>query len=246
MTGLEIDLRGRTAIVTGGTRGIGKVICELLLESGCNVIATGTRVEKKATADKKGIMYLPLNFLDPKSIETFIEKTQRLKQIDILINNAGINVIESVDKIKDRNWNDILQVNLTGPMLLMRAVSSIMKKQRNGRILNISSIWGIISKKGRDSYSASKTGLIGLTRTAALDLAPYNIQVNLLCPGFTMTELTRSTMSDEEIASISEQIPLRRLAEPDEIARIAVFLCSDLNTYITGQSIVADGGFVIQ
>lgn len=246
MPDLEIDLRGRTAIVTGGTRGIGKVICDLLLESGCNVIATGTRVEKGMTPDKRAIEYLPLDFLDLKSVESFIKTVQRLEQVDILINNAGINVIGSVDKIKDRNWNEILQVNLTGPMLLMKAVSPIMKKQRSGRILNISSIWGIISKKGRGSYSASKTGLIGLTRTAALDLASYNILVNLLCPGFTMTELTRSTMPDEEIASISEQIPLKRLAEPDEIARIAVFLCSDLNTYITGQSIVVDGGFVIQ
>ena len=246
MPNLEIDLLGRTAIVTGGTRGIGKAICDLLRDSGCHIIATGTRIEKKAAPDKSGIEYLPLDFRDLKSIESFIKTVQELKQIDILVNNAGINVIQSIDRIEVRDWDEVLKVNLTGPMRLMKAISPIMKKQKSGKILNISSIWGIISKKGRGSYSASKTGLIGLTRTAALDLAPYNVLVNILCPGFTMTELTRSTMSEGEIASISEQIPLERLAKPEEIARIAVFLCSDLNTYITGQSIIADGGFAIQ
>jgi len=246
MRNLKFDLRGKTSIVTGGTRGIGKAICDILLESGCNIIATGTRLNKKMTHDKKRLKYLQLDFLDPESVKSFIKTVKKLKRIDILINNAGINIIEPIYKINKYNWDKVLQVNLTGPMLLIKEISSVMKKQKKGRILNIASIWAAISKEGRSSYSASKTGLVGLTRTAALDLASYNILVNSLCPGFTDTELTQSTLSKEEIASLSKQIPLKRLAKAYEIARVAVFLCSDLNTYITGQSIIADGGFVIR
>lgn len=246
MHSLKIDLRGKTSIVTGGTRGIGKAICDILFESGCNIIATGTRLNKGMTPDKKRLKYVQLDFLDPDSVKSFIKTVRQLKRVDILINNAGINIIEPINKMNKHNWDKVLQVNLTGPMLLIKEISSVMKKQKKGRILNISSIWAAISKEGRSSYSASKTGLIGLTRTAALDLASHNILVNALCPGFTLTELTHSTLSKEEITSLSERIPLRRLAKADEIARVAVFLCSDLNTYITGQSIIADGGFVIR
>jgi len=246
MRNLKIDLRGKTSIVTGGTRGIGKAICDIHLESGCDIIATGTRLNKKMTPAKKRLKYLELDFLDPEGVKSFIRTVKRLNRIDILINNAGINIIEPIDKMNKDNWDKVLQVNLTGPMLLMREIAPVMKRQKKGRILNIGSIWAAISKEGRSSYSASKTGLIGLTRTAALDLASYNILVNSLCPGFTATDLTRSTLSKEEITSLSKQIPLKRLAKVDEIARVAVFLCSDLNTYITGQSIIVDGGFVIR
>lgn len=239
-----MELKNKTAIVTGGTRGIGKAICNALLKSGCNVIATGT--SKKAPYKKKGIRYLQLDFLDTESIKSFLKTTRELTRIDILINNAGINIIESLNKLNKDNWDKVLQVNLTGPMLLTKEVSRIMKKQKSGRILNISSIWGVISKSGRSSYAASKTGLIGLTRSAALDLADHNILVNALCPGFTNSELTNSTLSQEEIESLSEQIPMKRFASVEEIANIALFLCSDLNTYITGQTIIADGGFTIQ
>lgn len=241
-----MKFKGKNAIVTGGTRGIGKAICDSLWRLGCNVIATGTSVDKKGFLVKQSWRYLRLDLLDPKSIKSFIKTIKKLDHIDVLINNAGINIIESIDKLNKDNWDVMLQVNLTGPMLLAKEVSSVMKKRKKGRILNVSSIWGVISKEKRDAYCATKTGLIGLTRAMALDLAPYNILVNALCPGFTMTELTKSTLSKSEIDSLSAQVPLGRFACVEDIARVAVFLCSDLNTYITGQAIVVDGGFTIR
>ncbi len=239
-----MNLKNKTAIVTGGMRGIGKAICNTLAVSGCDVIATGTG--EKVPSGKDGMKYLQLDLLDSESINTFLANVRALGSVDILVNNAGINIVEPIDKLNKDSWDKVMQVNLTGPMLLINEISKIMKKQKSGRILNISSIWGVISKSGRNSYAASKTGLIGLTRSAALDLADHNILVNTLCPGFTNTELTSSTLSQEEIESLSEQIPMKRFASVEEMANIALFLCSDLNTYITGQTIIADGGFTIQ
>lgn len=241
-----MKFKGKNAIVTGGTRGIGKAICDSLWQLGCNVIATGTSVDKKGFLVKQSWRYLRLDLLDPESIKSFIKTIKKLDHIDVLINNAGINIIESIDELNKDNWDMMLQVNLTGPMLLAKEVSSVMKKRKKGRILNVSSIWGVISKEKRDAYCATKTGLIGLTRAMALDLASYNILVNALCPGFTMTELTKSILSKSEIDSLSAQVPLGRFACVKDIAKVAVFLCSDLNTYITGQTIVVDGGFTIR
>ena len=169
------------------------------------------------------------------------------KKIDILINNAGINIIESIDELNEENWQKILDVNLTGPMILTREISKKMKKNnKGGKILNISSIFGCVSKAKRNSYSSSKFGLIGLTRSSSLDLASHNILVNAVCPGFTSTEMMISILSKEEIKKLLKQIPMGRFAEAEEIAKVAVFLCSDLNSYITGQTLVVDGGFISQ
>lgn len=242
-----MNLKGKNAIITGGTRGIGRGICELLLSLECNVTATGTKINKnKCTEGIEKLNYLQLDYLSSESLELFLDYIKGFEKIDILINNAGINIVEPIDDLNKENWDKVLQVNLTGPMFLSRAVASIMKRHENGKILNISSIWGVIGKEKRNAYAASKTGLIGITRTIALDLAPYNILVNALCPGFTVTDLTRSTLNEKEIRNLSNQIPLGRLAETGDIAKTAVFLCSDLNSYITGQTIIADGGFTIR
>ncbi len=243
---MYINLNGKKAIVTGGTRGIGKCIVSMMIDSGCEVIYTGTTEKPKSTV--KNAIYKQLDLSDEKSINQFINDViKKSAKINVLVNNAGINIIEPIDEITDDNWQKILSVNLTGPMRLMRAVSKIMmKNQRGGKILNISSIFGYVSKTKRNSYSASKFGLIGLTKSVSLDLAPYNILVNALCPGFTSTELTRSILSEQDINSLTSQIPLGRIAEAEEIANVALFLCSDLNTYITGQTIIVDGGFTSQ
>jgi len=239
-----IDFSGKTALVTGGTRGIGKAIVDLLANSGARVIYTGTKSRNGNSSEKKVFMQLDLSQND--SIKQFLAKLGLVPKIDILVNNAGINVIESIDSIKDENWEKILKVNLTGSMLLMREVSKKMKKTNWGRILNVSSIFGIVSREKRNSYSASKAGLIGLTKASALDLAPYNILVNALCPGFTLTELTISILSEQERKELSQEIPLGRFAKTEEIAKAASFFCSDLNTYITGQAIVVDGGYCLR
>lgn len=243
---MKIDFSGKTAIVTGGTRGIGRGIVLLLLESGCHVIYTGTK-ELSESPIEEG-RYEQLNLSNEKSIERFMgEVISKTPRIDILINNAGINIIEPIDEIQDEHWEKMLTVNLTGSMRMTREVAKVMKKNSpGGKILNISSIFGVVSKAKRNAYSASKAGVIGLTRASALDLAPYNILVNALCPGFTLTELTMAILTEEEMNALASEVPLGRFADVSEIAKIAVFLCSDLNTYITGQTIIVDGGVTAQ
>lgn len=243
--GNEFDFSGSVAVVTGGTRGIGRCISELLLKGGAQVIYTGT----KALPDRilEGGRYEQLDLMSDQSTAAFIERVITPSRIDILVNNAGVNVNETVDEILDEHWDTIVKINLTGAMKMLRAVAGNMKGNGNcGKIVNISSIWGVISKSKRNAYSAVKTGLIGLTRASALDLAAHGILVNALCPGFVNTELTRSMLSKEEMAQLAFEVPLGRFAEVDEIARAALFLCSSANTYITGQTIVVDGGFTIR
>jgi 3-oxoacyl-[acyl-carrier protein] reductase len=241
-----IDFTNKIAVVTGGTRGIGKCIVEMLAEAGCTVVFTGTHSDGER-CDRPNIRFEPLNMLDDTSMQGFCRRiSAKYSCIDILINNAGINRIEPIDEIRQDNWDAILKVNLTGAMQVTRCVASIMKHAKaGGKIVNISSIFGIVSKEKRNSYSASKAGLIGLTRACALDLAPDNILVNALCPGFTKTELTASVLSEEQRVALAAEVPLQRFAEVEEIARVALFLASEFNTYITGQAITADGGFTI-
>lgn len=240
-----MKFKGKLAIVTGGTRGIGYAIANLLWQLGADVIATGTKIENQFK-NKKRFKFVRLNFLDAASVESFKTMVRKLNKVDVLVNNAGINIIEPIDKIGQENWDKIIRVNLTGPMLLSREVSLLMMRAKKGKILNVSSIWGVISKEKRDAYSASKTGILGLTRAMALDLASHNILVNALSPGFTMTELTKSTLTKAEIDSLAKEVPLKRFADVKEMAKTAVFLCSEDNTYITGQNIIVDGGFTIR
>ncbi len=240
---MKINFSGKTAIVTGGTRGIGRSIVLLLLESGCHVIYTGTKKQCENPIEQGQYEHLDLS--DEKTIECFVKKViNKTSQIDILVNNAGINIIEPIDEIQDDHWEKVLTVNLTGAMRMMREVVKVMKRSGcGGKILNISSIFGIVSRFKRSSYSASKAGMIGLTRASMLDLAPFNILVNALCPGFTLTELTKSVLSEKEMKELSSEVPMSRFANVSEIANTALFLCSDLNSYMTGQVIVVDGGF---
>lgn len=237
----KLMFKGKVVLITGSTRGIGKSMAVCFNALGARVIRTGTKPAGTGTKD-----YLQLDLNNDLSLEKFISEIKKLKHIDVLVNNAGINIIEPVDEIKDEHWDKIIKVNLTGAMKITRAVARIMKKNKQGgKILNVSSVFGIISKAKRDAYSASKAGLIGLMRASALDLAPYNILVNALCPGFTMTDLTKSILSKKEIEQLSREIPLGRFAREEEIACAAAFICSDLNTYMTGQAFVVDGGVSI-
>lgn len=241
-----MNFSNKTAIVTGGTRGIGRSVAELFSSLGCRTIITGTKPIEKVRIDANKCEYLELNLEQKSSVERFLKKINTFPCIDILVNNAGINIIEPIDKISIENWEKILQVNLTGPLILMKNVARIMQRKKYGRIVNISSIFGLISKEKRGAYSASKSGLIGLTRAAAIDLAKDNILVNAVCPGFTKTELTFSILSPQEQKELADAIPLGRFAEVDEIAKTVLFLCSDGNSYITGQAIVVDGGYTIR
>ena len=240
-----LSWKGKVAVVTGGTRGLGKAVADVLSHHGAYVIYTGTREQKFPRHPLK--IFWPLDLSSKASIQEFRQRLRRLPRLDILINNAGINVIAPIEDIDEADWQNIIQVNLTGAMLLMQEAARIMKKNKSGgHILNLSSIFGVISKAQRNAYSASKAGLIGLTRASSLDLAPYGILVNAICPGFVLTDLTKSILSAKERATLVAQVPVGRFGRVEEIARCAAFLCSPWNTYITGQTIIIDGGFSIQ
>ena len=216
----------RTALVTGAARGIGTAIANALREQGADVL-TPTRAE--------------MDLSDPASLRDWLGRHGA--GIDIVVNNAGINLLNDLEAITPEDWQQMVQVNLTAPLQIIQGVAAGMKQRRWGRIVNVSSIFGVVTRERRAAYSAVKSGLNGLTRTAAVELAPYGILVNSLCPGYVGTELTRANNSPGEIAAISATIPLGRLAEPKEIARVIAFLCSETNTYLTGQTLLVDGGF---
>ena len=214
-------------LVTGGSRGIGKAIVERYRRAGCEVFAP-SRSE--------------LNLLDKNSVDEFIS-ANRDKKIDVIINNAGINDINLIEDITDDEIEKMLTTNLISPIRLIRGFVGQMKERKFGRIVNIGSVWAVVSKPGRGVYSASKNGLHGITNTLALELAPYNILVNTICPGFVLTELTSKNNTPAQIESLAKDIPLGRLAAPEEIADLVYFFGSEQNTYLTAQKIIADGGF---
>ena len=219
----------RTALVTGASRGIGAAIVQRLRADGCNVLAP-TRQEMDLESNT--------------SIDAYLSQIKY--HIDILVNDAGINRISILTDIKDQDVDDTLQINLIAPLRIIRKVAPYMQKNGFGRILNISSVWSIVSRAGRISYTMSKAALNGMTRSLAVELAPCNILVNAVAPGYVLTDLTRQNNSEAELETIRQTIPLQRLAEPQEIANIVTFLCSEQNTYLTGQTLVVDGGFTCQ
>ncbi len=238
---MKIDFKDKTVLVTGGTRGSGAAIAKQFRANNANVIATGTNTDGLKIDNK--IKYKTLDFSSEESTDIFIRFLNDLPTVDVLINNAGINKVDQISEINKDDWDLLNKINLRGPFLLTKAVSKIMKKNRSGHIINISSIFGVVSKSGRTSYSSTKSGLIGLTKAVALDLAPFNIVVNSVSPGFVDTELTRKILNASEINEIEKTIPQKRFASPDEIAKIVILLSSEHNTYINGQNIIIDGGY---
>lgn len=234
---MELNFKNKTVLVTGGTRGIGKAIANKFKKQGANVIITGTK-----KGDVEGFEYMQVDFSYKDSFASFIMKIQK-KKIDVCVNNAGINIIKPLDEITFLDYNEIESINLRAPFFLSQAVAEIMKKNSGGKIINIASIWGIVSKSKRSLYSTMKSGLIGMTRAMAIELAPYNISVNSISPGFTNTELTNNSLSEDEKNTLKKDIPIGRFAEPAEIADIVLNMASDSNNYITGQNIIIDGGF---
>ena len=225
---MKINFQDKVILVTGSTRGIGNQIADDFESLGGNVMRFGTD---------------DVDFLNFDSTNSFINSLSNLDTIDICVNNAGINRINYLEDISIEDYDEILRVNLYAPFLVSQAVSKVMKKNKYGRIINVSSIWGTKTKEQRTSYTTSKAGLIGMTKTMSVELAKYNILVNSVSPGFTSTELTKSILSEGDIKQLSEQVPLGRFASVDEISKVVLFLCSDLNTYINGQDIKIDGGF---
>lgn len=246
---MQLDFKGKTILVSGGTRGIGKQIANDLCKLGAFVIVTGTKeleIEKlNRELPKEGInkKYFFLDFLNIKSVNQFLKDLEKFERIDGLVNNAGINRLNSVQSANKLDWDDMLNVNLSSPFLLINAISPKMINHGYGRIVNIASIFGVISKEKRAIYSATKFGLHGLTVGSSNDLARFNILVNTVSPGFVLTDLTRKNLSQSEMDQLSEQVPIKRMAETSDISNVVVFLLSELNQYLTGQNIIVDGGF---
>lgn len=219
--------RSQTVFLTGGARGIGAAIREELAESGYRVLAP-SRDE--------------LDLSSEKSVEDYLA-SMRDTDVDVLINNAGVNDPRIIGEITAEIWMRTIRVNLGSALRLIQFFTPGMAARGYGRILNTSSILGLVTKEGRGVYSMTKAALDALTRSAAVEFGPRGVVVNSLAPGYVDTELTRRNNTPAAIEAITSTIPLRRLASPQELAKAAAFLVSRDNTYITGQTIVADGGF---
>ena len=223
-----MTFEGKTVLVTGGTKGIGRQITKDFINAGAKVLATGSSM---------------VDFLDPSSIDKFIQSIQDL-DIDICIYNAGINEVSPFCETVDQSWEDVLAVNLTGAYKITKAVAAGMVVRGYGKIINIASIWSHKSCKGRAAYSASKFGLRGLTQAVAAEVASKGVLVNSVSPGFTRTSLKERILGEDGIKEVESKIPLGRLATPKDISNVVLFLSSDMNSYISGQDILVDGGFM--
>ena len=245
---MRIDLSTRVALVTGSTRGIGRAIAELLAECGAKVAIVGrdaSKAEEVAASIGKDAAGFGCDVSDTAAVTALIAAVeQHFGTLDILVNNAGLTRDNLLLRLKDDDWNAVMDTNLRSAFASVRAASRGMMKRRWGRIINIASVVGITGNKGQSNYAASKAGLIGFTKSVAKEFASRNILVNVVAPGFVETDMT-AAMTPEARAGMSAMIPLERLGTPRDIAGVVAFLCSDHAAYITGQVMVVDGGMVM-
>ena len=233
------QLKERVALVTGGTRGIGAAIAKELYGLGATVIITGT---KHDYIPLDCYQYIHADFSDKKSINEFADQVLD-KNIDILINNAGVNKIGPISELSLDDFELVQRVNVTAPFIICQSVLTGMRTRGWGRIVNISSIWGKLSKAYRVPYSASKFAIDGLTAAISAEVASEGVLVNSVAPGFIDTELTRKVLGVDGMNKIALQVPAKRVGTTEEVAKFVAWLASPDNTYISGQNIAIDGGF---
>lgn len=244
------DLTGRVALITGGSKGLGKAMARAFAQAGADVIISSRHPAELEAALPEILHGTHRNGSWITADLSRREEMQRLAdealeafgRIDILVNNAGSNIPEPVDEIQDANWDRLMELNVTSCMVLSRAVAPQMKARGRGRIIHISSVMGLTSKAGRTTYSATKAALIGMTRAMALDLGPSGVTVNCIAPGPFLTDLPLSVLSPEDRQNFAERTALGRWGDPRELAGPALLLASDAGSYITGSTLLVDGG----
>ena len=243
-----ISLEGKVALVTGGTRGIGLAIARTLHGAGARVALTGRdagRAEAVAATVGDGVIGVACDVADAAQVDAAVaEVERRLGPIDILVNNAGLTRDNILLRLTGDDWDAVLDANLKGAFHTTKAVIKGMMKRRAGRIINITSIVGLIGNKGQANYAASKAGLIGFTKSIAKEYASRNVLANCIAPGFIDTDMT-AALPEEARASLLQAIALGRLGRAEDVADAVLFLASDLSGYITGQVLVVDGGMVL-
>lgn len=246
-----IDLSSKSALVTGAGRGIGKEIAMTLAKAGCDVavsdidLETATSAAKEIEALGRKSMALKADVSNAKDVEAMIASfVEKFGKIDILVNNAGITRDGLLMRMKEEDWDLVLNINLKSAFLCCKEAVRPMMKARTGKIINIASVVGLMGNAGQANYSASKAGLIGLTKTLAREFAGRAINVNAVAPGFIKTAMT-DKLSDAEKLKLSSQIPMQALGSPTDVANAVLFLSSSLSDYITGQVLTVDGGLVM-
>ena len=246
------DLSGKVALVTGGNKGLGLAMSRGLAEAGADVFIASRHADQleaalgqilEGTGRKGG--FAVCDVADRAQVSALAKTAiERMGKIDILVNNAGMNAPQAIDEITDEVWDRLLEVNLSSVMALTRAVVPGMKERRWGRVIHISSIFGQVSKERRNAYSATKTALVGLAHASALDLGPYNVTVNCIGPGPFMTDMPMSVLSDPEKKAFADRTALGRWGDPKELVGPCLLLASDAGSYITGQTLFVDGGYL--
>ena len=245
---MKIDLTGRTALVTGASRGIGREIAVALAGAGANVACVATNAEllgQLAAQLGPKALAITADMSKPADIERAVDETsKKFGGLDILVNNAGITRDNLLLRMKEDEWDAVLDVNLKGPFLLMKSALRLIMRSAAGRIINVSSVSGVIGNPGQANYSASKGGLISLTKTAAREFGSRNVCVNAVAPGFIKTDMA-AKVDPKVIEGVVASLPLKRMGEAKDIAGTVLFLASDLAAYITGQVISVDGGMAM-